>query len=53
MTRMEWSGDQAALDRAVADYHAYAAAGAAAVALHFGPNAGYADRMRAFADAVR
>lgn len=53
LARMEWSGDRADLDRAVTDYHAYAAAGAAAVAVHFGANAGYADRMRAFADAVR
>jgi probable F420-dependent oxidoreductase len=53
MARMEWSGDEAGLDRAVADYHAYAAAGAAAVAVHFGKDAGYEQRMRAFAAAVR
>ncbi|SEO54610.1 TIGR03619 family F420-dependent LLM class oxidoreductase [Amycolatopsis saalfeldensis] len=53
MARMEWSGDRADLDRAVADYHAYEAAGAAAVAVHFGPDGGYEERMRVFAEAVR
>jgi len=49
IARLQFAGDLAA---AVAEYHAYRAAGAAAVAVHFGDDEGYAERMAAFAAAT-
>lgn len=51
-TRIEWRGDPAALERAVAEAHGFAAAGADALAVWFGPVEGTADRMTQFMAAV-
>ncbi|GAA4533075.1 TIGR03619 family F420-dependent LLM class oxidoreductase [Amycolatopsis samaneae] len=48
--RMAWTGGRAELDRAVADARAYGEAGASAIAVHFGAEGGYAERMAAFAE---
>lgn len=52
-TRISWRGGRSELARAVDDTHAFAEAGADAMAIWFGPASGFADRMTEFAAAVR
>ncbi|MDE3721317.1 TIGR03619 family F420-dependent LLM class oxidoreductase [Nocardiopsis sp. N85] len=52
-TRIAWSGEERDFARAVGLYRGLADAGADAVAVWFGPWAGFGERMERFADAVR
>ena len=51
--RITWAGDPNRLSAAADEVHAYAEAGAEAVAVWFSPEQGFEDRMAAFAEAVR
>ncbi|WP_202918965.1 TIGR03619 family F420-dependent LLM class oxidoreductase [Saccharothrix deserti] len=51
-TRIAWHGGTAELAKAVDEAHAFADAGAAAVAVWFSPDDGFADRMAEFAQAA-
>ncbi|MCP3805602.1 LLM class flavin-dependent oxidoreductase [Allokutzneria sp. A3M-2-11 16] len=52
-TRLAWEGGEAGLAQAVEQAHAFADAGAEAVAVWFGSHEGFADRMAEFAQAHR